>query len=229
MAARLPGRCRYQGGAGTRRAPVPGGRRYQAGAGRCDDDKVPTLNDLARRAQISGGDLEWLHALLSDWELLADLSIADLTLWAPLPGQSSWIALAQVRPTTGPTAFPEDIVGTIRAAREQPLLAIAADEGRICREGDPEWRRGVPVRHETIPVCRAGRVIAVIERSTNLEPARTPSRMDLAYLRAADDLAQMIATGLFPGAASSPAHVQSPRVNDGMLRLGRSGKVSYAS
>jgi two-component system, sensor histidine kinase PdtaS len=39
----------------------------------------------------------------------------------------------------------------------------------------------------------------------------------------------MIAAGLFPGPASSPAHVQSPRVNDGMLRLGRSGKVSYAS
>src|SRR5208282_2582235 len=131
--------------------------------------------------------------------------------------------------TTGPTAFPEDIVGTIRPAREQPLLTIAASEGRICREGDPEWRRGVPIRHETIPVCRAGRVIAVIERSTNLEAARTPSRMDLAYQRAADDLAQMIASGLFPDAASSRAHVQSPRVNDGMLRLGRSGKVSYAS
>jgi len=109
------------------------------------------------------------------------------------------------------------------------LLAAAVAEGRICREGDPEWRRGVPVRHETIPVCRAGRVIAVIERSTNLESARTLSRMDLAYLKSADDLAQMIATGLFPGPASSPAHVQSPRVNDGMVRLSRSGKVSYAS
>ena len=38
----------------------------------------------------------------------------------------------------------------------------------------------------------------MIERSTNLDSARTPSRMDLAYLKAADDLAQMIAAGLFP-------------------------------
>jgi two-component system, sensor histidine kinase PdtaS len=190
---------------------------------------VPTLNDLARRARIVAGDLEWLHALVSDWELLADLSIADLTLWAPLPDEACWIALAQVRPTTGPTAFPEDRVGTVLAASDQPLLLAAVSEGRVCREGDPEWLLGVPVRHETIPVCRVGRVIAVIERSTNLESARTPSRMDLAYLQSADDLAQMIATGLFPGPASSPAHVQSPRVNDGMIRLGRSGKVSYAS
>ncbi len=190
---------------------------------------MPTLNDLARRARIVAGDLEWLHALVSDWELLADLSIADLTLWAPLPDEESWIALAQVRPTTGPTAFPEDRVGTVLSASKQPLLAAAVIEGRVCREGDPEWRLGVPIRHETIPVRRVGRVIAVIERSTNLESARTPSRMDLAYLKSSDDLAQMIAAGLFPGPASSPAHVQSPRVNDGMVRLSRSGKVSYAS
>jgi two-component sensor histidine kinase len=187
------------------------------------------MNDLARRARVAPDDLEWLHALVSDWELLADLSFADLTLWAPLSAERSWIALAQVRPTTGPTALPHDIVGTVRAEGAQPLFAAAVTERRICREGDPEWRRGVPVRHETIPVCRNGSAIAVIERSTNLEPARTPSRMDLAYLRAADDLAQMIAAGLFPCPASAPANLHSPRVNDGMLRLGRSGRVSYAS
>ncbi len=190
---------------------------------------MPTLNDLARRAQVAAPDLEWLHALVSDWDLLADLSFADLVLWAPLPAEGAWMALAQVRPTTGPTAFPDDIVGSMRAAGEQPQLEIAVAEGRICREGDPEWRRGVPVRHETIPVCRARRVVAVIERSTNLDSARTPSRMELAYLKAADDLAQMSAAGLFPCPASSTALVQSPRVTDGMLRLGRSGKVSYAS
>src|SRR6266700_954953 len=210
-------------------------RRYQAAArawqvaSRCDDGCVPTMNDLARRAQIASVDLEWLHSLVSDWELLADLSFADLTLWAPLPAEQSWIALAQVRPTTAPTALPHDIVGSVRAASEQPLLATAVTEGRICREGDPEWRRGVPVRHETIPVGRNGQVIAVIERSTNLESARTPSRMDLAYLNAADDLAQMIPAGLFPCPASEPANLHSPRVNDGMLRLSRSGKVTYAS
>ncbi len=153
------------------------------------------MNDLARRAHIAPDDLEWLHALVSDWELLADLSFADLSLWAPLEVEHSWIALAQVRPTTAPTALPHDIVGTVRAEGEQPLLAIAVAESRICREGDPEWRRGVPVRHETIPVCRNGRPFAVIERSTNLDSARTPSRMDLAYLNVADDLAQMIAAG----------------------------------
>jgi two-component system, sensor histidine kinase PdtaS len=190
---------------------------------------VPTLNDLARLARIAAPDVEWLHALVSDWQLLADLSFADLVLWAPVLDQAGWIALAQMRPTTGPTAFPDDIVGSRRSAGERPFLEAAMEERRICREGDPEWTIGVPVRHETIPVVHDGKVIAVIERSTNLSSARTPSRLDLAYLRAADDLAQMVAAGLFPCPGEEPALVRSPRVGDGLLRLGRAGKVTYAS
>jgi two-component sensor histidine kinase len=203
---------------------------------------VPTLTDLARRAGIRGVELDWLHALISDWQLLADLSFADLVLWAPLsagengvpvgaawPDGVSWIALAQMRPTTAPTALPDDIVGTVRSGAEQPMLAAAFHEGRVCREGDPEWTRGVPIRHETIPVTCDGRVIAAIERSTNLSFARTPSRLDLAYLRAADELTQMVAAGMFPAPGEEPALVRSPRVGDGLIRLNKSGRVTYAS
>jgi two-component sensor histidine kinase len=194
----------------------------------CDDGRVPTLTALARRARLATPDVEWLHALVSDWQLLADLSFADLALWAQLPDQG-WIALAQMRPTTGPTAFPDDIVGTSRPPGDRPFLDAAKRDRRICREGDPEWTRGVPVRHETIPVVNDGRVIAVIERSTNLSSARTPSRLDIAYLKAADDLAQMVSTGLFPCPGEEPVLVRSPRVGDGLLRLNRTGKVTYAS
>ena len=206
--------------------------------GGCDDCRVPTLTDLAIRAGIRGPDLDWLHALISDWQLLADLSFADLVLWAPLrseaPGErwpdgANWTALAQMRPTTAPTALPDDIVGTVRRGTDQPLLAAAFLERRVCREGDPEWTRGVPVRHETIPVTSGDRVIAVLERSTNLSSARTPSRLDLAYLKAADDLTQMVAAGMFPAPGEEPVLVRSPRVGDGLLRLSRSGKVTYAS
>jgi two-component system, sensor histidine kinase PdtaS len=194
----------------------------------CNDDSVPTLTDLAKRAGLSGPDLDWLHALLSDWQLLADLSFADLTLWAPLP-EGGWLALAQMRPTTAPTALADDIVGAIRLGSSEVPLVTAMEERRICREGDPEWTRGIPVRHETIPVVSGEHVVAVIERSTNLSAARTPSRLDLAYLRAADDLARMVAAGIFPSPGEEPALVRSPRVGDGLLRLSRSGRVTYAS
>jgi len=191
---------------------------------------VATLTDLARRlTPLTGPDIEWLHALVSDWQLLADLSFADLVLWAPLRDGSGWVVLAQMRPTTGPTTLLDDLVGTRAGIGERAFVDAARNEKRICREGDPEWTRGVPVRRESIPVVRAARVIAVIERSTNLSSARTPSRLELTYLKGADDLAQMVAAGTFPYPGEEPALVRSPRVGDGLLRLGRSGRVSYAS
>jgi two-component sensor histidine kinase len=191
---------------------------------------VPSLTDLARRhTNLTSADLEWLHALVSDWQLLADLSFADLILWAPLRDASGWMALAQMRPTTGPTSFQEDVVGTLAGAGDKPLLDTARYERRIWRESDPDWTTGVPVRAETIPVTRAGRVIAVIERNTNLNSARTPSRLELTYLQGADDLARMVAEGTFPFTGEEATLVRSPRVGDGLLRLGRAGRVTYAS
>ncbi|HEY6791342.1 MAG TPA: histidine kinase N-terminal domain-containing protein [Trebonia sp.] len=199
---------------------------------------MPTLTDLARSySSLSGADLEWLHSLVSDWQLLADLSFADLILWVPVraqdgpygPVESGWLAVAQMRPTTGPTSFPDDVVGTRTGPGERGLLDTAQTERRIWRESDPDWATGVPVRAEAIPVTRDGQVIAVIERSTNLNSARTPSRLELTYLQGADDLARMVAEGTFPYEGQDASLVRSPRVGDGLLRLDSSGRVTYAS
>jgi hypothetical protein len=196
---------------------------------------VPSLTDLARRhTSLTRADLECLHALVSDWQLLADLSFADLILWVPMRAPagsagSGWVAVAQMRPTTGPTSFPDDVVGSQVAPGERPLLDTARSEQRIWRESDPDWTTGVPVRAEAIPVTRDGRAIAVIERSTNLNSARTPSRLELTYLQGADDLSRMVSEGTFPHHGQDATLVRSPRVGDGLLRLDASGRVTYAS
>jgi two-component sensor histidine kinase len=195
---------------------------------------VPTLQDLARNlTSLSGPELEWLHSLVSDWQLLADLSFADLILWVPqrVPDGTGpgWVAVAQMRPTTGPTSFPDDVVGTVAGPGERPVLDTARAERRIHRESDPDWTSGVPVRAEAIPVTRNDQVIAVIERSTNLNGARTPSRLELTYLAGADDLARMISEGTFPYPGHDTTLVRSPRVGDGMLRLDAAGRVTFAS
>ncbi|GIH96114.1 histidine kinase N-terminal domain-containing protein [Planobispora siamensis] len=202
---------------------------------------MPTLSDLAvRHTALDEADLEWMHSLVSDWQLLADLSFADLILWIPLREGTGWIAIAQMRPTTGPTVYHDDVVGTVIAKGERELIDTAWNERRICREGDPDWSSGVPVREETIPVRRADtsaapgdppvqRYLGVIQRSTNLSSARTPSRLELTYLQSASDLAQMVAEGRFPFSGAEPILVRSPRVGDGLLRLDRAGRVTYAS
>lgn len=191
---------------------------------------MPTLAYLARRhTRLSGGELRWVHALVADWQLIADLSFADLVLWAPVAYDRSWVALAQVRPTTGATALRDDLVGRIETMAGGSLIERSRAEGRICREGDPEWRDDIPVRHEAIPARRSGDLIGVVQRSTNLASARTPSRLELTYLECASDLARMVSEGRFPFLSGGADFDTSPRVGDGLLRLDRSGRVTYAS
>jgi len=189
------------------------------------------LTDVLReQTDLEPADVEWLHLLVGDWQLLSDLSFADLVLWVP-SRSNGWIAVAHVRPTTGPMVFFDDLVGRRVGQGRRPLLDQAWTGLRIIRERDPEWRDDMPIREEAIPVVRSGRAIAVLTRHTNLASMRTPSRLELTYLATADALARMIASGEFPtaGAAATGQRRGAPRVGDGVIRLDADGTVNYAS
>ncbi len=191
---------------------------------------MSSLSEIARaHTDLDAEDVAWLHQLLADWQIIADLSFADLVLWLPDREGAGFWAGAQIRPTTGPTAFVDDLVGGYLARGTRPLLDTAFDRARIAREGDPEWRDDVPVRVEAIPVRRGERVLAVIGRNTNLLGVRTPSRLELSYLQTATELTQMISTGRFPLPGQRSDHADSPRVGDGFLRIDAEGRVGYAS
>src|SRR3954469_19887791 len=190
---------------------------------------MPTMDDLLAEHGVAGAAADHLHRLIGDWQLLADLSFADLILFVP-SGLDRFVAVAQMRPTTGPTAYQDDVVGMTAGAVDRPQLAVAMLEQRICREGDPVWLDAVPVREEAIPVIRSRRVIAVVARDTNLAAARTPSRLEIAYLRSAAELAQMLAEGEWPYPGEGESDDGSgPRAGDGLIRLDADGTVAYAS
>jgi two-component sensor histidine kinase len=191
---------------------------------------VPSLLELVRsHTDLDEADVGVLQLLMADWQIIADLSFADLVLWLPDRGGEGFWAAGQMRPTTGPTAYVDDVVGTFVPTGRRPMLDQAYADARLVREGDPEWRDDVPVRVETIPVPRRGRVIAVIARNTNLLGVRTPSRLELSYLQSAADLTAMIASGDFPQPGQRGDHADSPRVGDGFVRVDERGRVSYAS
>jgi two-component sensor histidine kinase len=192
---------------------------------------VPTMSDLIRNhTDLEKADVEWLHLLVGDWQLVSDLSFADLVMWVNSVHDDEWVAVAHCRPSTGATVYYDDVVGRTQPRGRRLLLDRARDLGRICKERDPEWHDDVPIREETIPVVRGGRVLAVVARHTNLAAARTPSRLELTYLQCADELARMIAHGEFPVAgAPTGSRRGAPRVGDGLIRLDVDGAVLYAS
>ncbi|MFC6344984.1 histidine kinase N-terminal domain-containing protein, partial [Nocardioides hankookensis] len=107
---------------------------------------MPSLTDLVRsHTELDADDVAWLQLLQADWQIIADLSFADLVLWLPdREGKGFWAA-GQMRPTTGPTAYIDDVIGTFVPVGRRPLIDAAYAEGRLVREGDPEWRDDVPV------------------------------------------------------------------------------------
>ena len=189
------------------------------------------MNDvLSEHTRLEQAAWDWLHLLVSDWQLLADLSFADLVLWVPTR-DSSWVAAAHVRPTTGVGVFVNDVVGARIDHTRQRTVVQAYDGPQIVRSHATTWRDDLPVREEAIPVVRDGKAIAVLTRHTNLASMRTPSRLEVTYLATADALARMIAAGEFPSASTAPPASRRglPRVGDGVLRLDAAGTVTYAS
>ena len=88
----------------------------------------------------AGADLVHIERLVASWRPLADLSFADLVLLAPIAGEEGhrFVVLAQVRPVTGQTNYPQDLVGTVVDEVERPLLRRAA--GARARSSRPTRR-----------------------------------------------------------------------------------------
>ena len=203
---------------------------------------MSTLSELlAQHTDLSGVAVGHLQRIVAEWQLLADLSFADLLMWVPLDvsdvsditaaatPMQDFLCVAHVRPTTGPTAYPEDVVGTRAADTERLLLSRALGERGILRDEQPRWLRRVPVRREAVPVRLGQRQIAVIGREANLAVSRVPSPLEIAYLGVAADLCQMLADGTFPDPSTTQDRQGGPRAGDGLLRVHPTGIVIYAS
>ncbi len=191
---------------------------------------MSTLSDLVSRyAELPAHDVEWLHLLVGDWQLISDLAFADLVLWLRA-ADGSFVAVAQARPSTGATVHYDDVVGSHAPEGLRPQLERALEQVAIQRSREPRWFGTYAVREEAVPVVRDGRAIAVMARQTNLGGVRTPSRLELNYVEAADDLVGMVSRGEFP-APNSPTGPRrgAPRVGDGLIRLNSEGEVLYAS
>ena len=191
---------------------------------------VPSLDDIARhQTSLERADVAWLHLLVADWQIIADLSFADLVLWVPDAESKGFWSAAQIRPTTGPTSLIDDVVGTFVPAGKSDVLERAMESGEVLDAVSDDWQDGVHVSTETVTVRRQGRTIGVIARRTNLAGVRTPSNLESAYRETADELLTMITTGEFPIPGERSELADSLRVGDGFVRTDGLGLVTYAS
>ena len=189
---------------------------------------------LRDRSPLDANQKRRIRELTADWQLLADLSFADLILWVPLRKDfKSWptgyVAVAHIRPTTAATVFPQDVIGDEIAWGARPRIDQALSGAEIVRDAQPEKFGELLIKEETIPVIFEEQVIAVISRHRNAELMRQPSRLELNYREVAHNVYRMVAEGTFPYTEHSELFDSAVRVGDGLIRLDVSGAIIYAS
>jgi len=195
---------------------------------------MPFRHLLSDQSSLTPDDVLRLGELTAEWQLLADLSFADLVLWIPKrEDQKSWPeghrAVAQIRPMTAATVFTHDLIGNEVTWGSRTDLDQALSSGEIIRDNRAEQVGEIEIKVECIPVFFLDRVIAVISRHRNLETMRTPSRLELNYREIANHIYRMIAEGNFPVKDNVYLAEAAPRVGDGLVRINVSGEVLFAS
>ena len=192
---------------------------------------MATLAELARRHSILDEErIAHLQGLTGCWGLLADLSFADLVLYAPTadgPG-APMVLLGHVRPTTGATLYRADLVGQVYEPERRPTVVEALNSSKIV-SGIVPVGADRHINLMAIPVNHRGQAIAVVGRERTRPPDRPRSELERTYLAIFDRFALMLEQGEFPYPDEDRFRHRTPRVGDGLLLVDRAGRIEFAS
>ena len=184
---------------------------------------------ISAHTDLSPVEVDWLQALTAEWEILADTSFSDLILWVPDNDPNVFWAAAQIRPSTGPTALEEDVVGDNISYDADQLVTEAYLSEEICATSGNKLLAGIPVEARAIPVRFGNRIIGVVEMHNNRMSVRASGELEDTYREVAETLQDMLRRGDFPMRGEKPVPWVSPRVGDGIIRFTAAGEVIYAS
>jgi two-component sensor histidine kinase len=186
----------------------------------------PTTGARYRRLDTEGA--EHLHRLTSAWQLIADLAFADLLLFVPVSGTGEFQTVAQQRPYTARTLYPEDLVGQVVGPEWHPWVERAWREARRLTQEEPAYIDAEPVRVQAVPVRHHGDIIAVLSVEAADLPDRAAGRLEAAYLDCSATLLDMVGAGKFPFSTANDL-ITSPRVGDGLIALDADKNIAFAS
>lgn len=183
---------------------------------------------LATRPDFTESDREWLHHLVADWQVIADLSFADLLLIVQ-DGDGNYRIVEQCRPSTVMTLRIDDAVGALVAPEMVGELDAAMQSKTVFRSTVLRAVGKSTVCNVYAPVRHDGKTLGLVVRETNMATRESNGRYESESINAGKQLYEMIPRGQFPyvNAIMSQRHVA--RVSDGFIMLTQEGIVRYAS
>ena len=109
---------------------------------------------LADHTGLPGESVDHLQLVVAEWQLLADLSFADMVLWVPTAEDGSFVAVAHARPSSAATLFYRDIVGQEIREEWRGQVTESFAGSRVVDSAEPDWYEDTPTRVRAIPVLR---------------------------------------------------------------------------
>ena len=183
---------------------------------------------LRDQTTLDREEIGHLGRLVSEWGMLADFCFSDLLLYVQTP-DGRWSVVAQVRPSTGQTMYPDDWVGAWANESESALLTVALDT-RQPIEGEIQVERVTDeTRMLAIPVMFEGSVIGILTREWIELTGRRPGELERAYQSVFERYVRMISDGAFPFPQRVGDSSAAPRVGDGVILLDSNAEVRYVS
>ncbi len=168
---------------------------------------MATLQDLVRQhTGLDSDRLRHLRRLVATWDLLADLSFADLLLFVPASGRSGDLRFfigGHVRPATAQTLYREDQVGRFVNDADRPEVGACWTE-QTTTAGTTSVG-GVEIETKTIPVRLDGEVLAVLVMDAPARAEADRSELERAYLSVFESFWAMVGDGMFPYESDEPS------------------------
>ncbi|WP_227712759.1 sensor histidine kinase [Nanchangia anserum] len=192
---------------------------------------MSSLNDLVTSigADLTREDINRLHVLISDWQVLADFALADAVLWIPSP-DGRFLAVAQCRPATGATIHLDDVVGLYSSPMRSAQLSQAMSEGQPHYAPDMRWAGSYSVSEIHVPVRVDDRIVAVVSLETSSQSLRRNAESLGWFDDVTRALSHMLAAGRYPyESAPTSSNHGIPRVSDGALFLDNDGVVHHVT
>ena len=183
---------------------------------------------LATRPDFDDDDREWLHHLVADWQVIADLSFADLLLLVQ-NGDGKYVVAEQCRPSTVMTLRGDDVVGDTMPDDMTGELDAAMQSSVVFRSTVLRTVGKATVCNVYAPVRHNGKTLGLVVRETNMATRESNGRYESESINAGKQLYEMIPRGQFPYKDSVMSQRHIARVADGFIILTVDGVVRYAA
>lgn len=189
---------------------------------------MPSITQLMADTEaipLSRLQVDWLHLLVGDWQVIADLAGADLALWLPTT-DGRFVAAALCRPATAVTVHMDDIVGLYSPEVRAGAMSQAMELGSIVETSSVSWAGSYSVGSLYVPVMLSGEAVAVVSCETNLSSPGIAASGHVWTQRAANVLLEMIVHQQFPYESTPNLSGRGvPRVIDGAILIDPEGVV----